>query len=92
MDAGLPVLTCSGRTFASRMAGALLTAADLDELITQDLSEYEEKAVALANAPEDCKRLRDHLAQVREDGALFDTPRFTRNLEKHFKRLVRASA
>jgi predicted O-linked N-acetylglucosamine transferase (SPINDLY family) len=88
----LPVLTCSGRTFASRMAGALLTAADLDELITQDLREYEEKAVALANAPEECKRLRDHLAQVREDGALFDTPRFTRNLEKHFKRLVRASA
>jgi predicted O-linked N-acetylglucosamine transferase (SPINDLY family) len=86
--AGLPLLTCSGRTFASRMAGALLTAAGLEELIAWDLAQYEEKAVALGNAPEEIGRLRDALAQVREDGVLFDTPRFTKNLEKQFKRLV----
>jgi predicted O-linked N-acetylglucosamine transferase (SPINDLY family) len=87
---GLPVLTYSGRTFASRMAGALLTAAGLEELITYSLKDYEEKAVALANAQEDCLRLRAHLAQVRESGVLFDTPRFTANLEKQFRKLVGA--
>jgi predicted O-linked N-acetylglucosamine transferase (SPINDLY family) len=86
----LPVLTYSGRTFASRMAGALLTAAGLDELIAYSLQDYEEKAVALANSPEQCKGLRDRLTEVRKSGVLFDTPRFTRNLEKHFKRLVGA--
>jgi predicted O-linked N-acetylglucosamine transferase (SPINDLY family) len=85
---GLPVLTCSGRTFASRMAGALLTAAQLDELITYNLRDYEEKAVALASAPEQCQRIRETLRNVKKSGALFDTPRFVRHLERHFEMLV----
>ncbi|WP_341303430.1 tetratricopeptide repeat protein [Pseudomonas sp. TMP25] len=85
---GLPVLTRSGQTFASRMAGALLTAADLEELITFDVSSYEEKAVALAATAEKCNAMRQHLQQVRENGALFDTPRFVQNLEAEFKRLI----
>jgi len=85
---GLPVLTYSGHCFASRMAGALLTAAGLEELITYNLQDYEEKAVALANAPQECQRLRDVLKDVKENGPLFDTKRFVRHLEKHFKRLV----
>ncbi|MCK9605428.1 MAG: acetylglucosamine transferase [Methylomonas sp.] len=85
---GLPVLTLTGRSFASRMAGALLTAADLPELITYDLLSYESKAVELAQSPEHCVRLKAHLQKVRTDGVLFDTPRFVDNLEQHFKRLV----
>lgn len=85
---GLPVLTRSGRTFASRMAGALLTAAGLPGLITENFADYEEKAVALALAPEGCRPLRAHLLQQREHGILFDTPRFVRNLERRFAELV----
>lgn len=84
----LPVLTYTGKTFAARMAGALLTAAGLDELITYNLHDYEEKAVALANSSEECQRLKNHLKQVKEKGRLFDTPRFVRNLEKQFKKLI----
>jgi predicted O-linked N-acetylglucosamine transferase (SPINDLY family) len=84
----LPVLTCSGRSFASRMAGALLTAAKLDELITFNLHDYEEKAVWLATHPDECRRMRQHLHDVRENGALFDTPKFVRNLESSFRQLV----
>jgi predicted O-linked N-acetylglucosamine transferase (SPINDLY family) len=89
---GLPVLTCSGPTFASRMAGALLTAAGLPELITEDFRAYEEKAVALAQTPDACKALREKLKQVKESGVLFDTARFTRNLESEVARLVEAIA
>jgi predicted O-linked N-acetylglucosamine transferase (SPINDLY family) len=85
---GLPVLTLSGRTFASRMAGALLTAAGLPELIACSPGEYVEKAVALARSADDRQRLLAHLGEVREHGALFDTPRFVRNLEAHFRRLA----
>lgn len=84
----LPVITYSGRSFASRMAGALLTAAKLDELITYSLKNYEEKAVWLANNPGECRRLREHLHDVHENGVLFDTPRFVRNLENNFKQLI----
>lgn len=85
---GLLVLTLTGRSFASRMAGALLTAAEMPELITYTLADYEETAVALANNPGDCQRLRAHLGEVHESGVLFDTPRFARNLETRLKALV----
>lgn len=85
---GLPVLTRSGRTFASRMAGSLLSAAELPELITQTLADYEDRAVGLALAPQRCRALRARLAQVREQGVLFDTPRFVRNLEAALSRLA----
>ncbi|WP_404300660.1 tetratricopeptide repeat protein [Alicycliphilus denitrificans] len=84
---GLPVLTMSGQTFASRMAGALLTAAGLPELIAPNLQAYEDKAVALAQSPADCQRLRQHLADTREHGVLFDTPRFVQHLEAAFQQL-----
>jgi predicted O-linked N-acetylglucosamine transferase (SPINDLY family) len=70
------------------MAGALLTAAGLPELITADLQAYEDKAVALAQSPTECRRLRKHLQQTREHGVLFDTPRFVRHLEAEFQGLV----
>ena len=85
---GLPVLTRSGLSFASRMAGALLTAAGLPELITYDLAAYEEKAVALAGDPTGYRALRERLKQARTGSALFDTTRFARNLEQQYQRLV----
>jgi predicted O-linked N-acetylglucosamine transferase (SPINDLY family) len=87
---GLPVLTRCGKSFAARMAGALLTAAGMDELITYNVADYEEKAVSIASDPATLLRLRAQLKQVRETGVLFDTPRFVHNLESEFKRLVAA--
>ena len=78
---GLPVLTRSGRTFASRMAGSLLTALDLPELITTTLAEYEERAVELATRADLLPGLRERLHRGREHSALFDTPRFVRDFE-----------
>jgi predicted O-linked N-acetylglucosamine transferase (SPINDLY family) len=87
---GCPLLTQSGRSFASRMAGALLTAAGLPELITYDLGSYAEQAVALAQDPARCLALRAKLAEVRSHGALFDTPKWVRALEQRLKGLVQA--
>lgn len=85
---GLPVLTRAGQTFASRMAGSLLTAAGLPELIADDLAAYEAKAVQLGHAPRRCRELREHLRAVREHGVLFDTPRFVRHFERALESLV----
>lgn len=85
---GLPVLTLAGRCFASRMAGALLTAAGLPELITYDIKEYEDKAVALATEPGAGQRIHDILGDARDYGVLFDTPRFVKNFEKLMKELL----
>jgi predicted O-linked N-acetylglucosamine transferase (SPINDLY family) len=79
--AGLPVLTCSGTTFASRVAGSLLTAVGLPELITYSLEEYEARALTLARDPAQLAALRQKLAINRTTYPLFDTERFTRHIE-----------
>jgi predicted O-linked N-acetylglucosamine transferase (SPINDLY family) len=47
LDAGVPLVTLSGRTPVSRMAGGLLHAAGLDDLIATDWAGYETLAVEL---------------------------------------------
>jgi hypothetical protein len=79
--AGLPLLTCAGKTFSSRMAGSLLQAVDLPELIAYSLQEYEDKAVYLAQHPERIAAMKHQLASNRMSCALFDSPRFVRDLE-----------
>ena len=79
--AGLPVLTVKGESFASRVAASLLTAAGLPELIVESLDAYESLALELARDPAALAALRAKLNNRRDDCALFDTARFTRNLE-----------
>jgi predicted O-linked N-acetylglucosamine transferase (SPINDLY family) len=83
--AGLPVLTCAGETFASRVAGSLLTAIGLPELITTSLADYEGRALRLAQHPEELATLRARIARNRLTAPLFDTPRFTRHLERAYE-------
>jgi len=78
---GLPLLTLSGRAFASRMAGSLLHTLGLPELITTDLPAFEARAVELALAPEPLATLRQQLAAARQSSALFDIPQFARDFE-----------
>lgn len=78
---GLPVLTLAGEAFASRVAASLLNAIGLPELVTTTQQQYEELAVELALNPERLARIRAKLAENRPTSPLFDTPRFTRNLE-----------
>jgi predicted O-linked N-acetylglucosamine transferase (SPINDLY family) len=79
--AGLPVLTCMGRTFASRIAGSLLIAAGLPELVTRSLVEYEALALRLATEPTLLASIRARLAQNQSTFPLFDCARFTKSLE-----------
>jgi protein O-GlcNAc transferase len=79
--AGLPVLTCTGSTFAGRVAGSLLRAVGLDELVTTSLAEYEALALRLARDAELLAGLRTRLARNRLTHPLFDTERYTRHLE-----------
>ncbi len=79
--AGVPVLTCPGATFASRVAGSLLGAVGLPELIAGSLADYEGLALALARDPARLTALRAKLARNRDVFPLFDTARFTRHME-----------
>ncbi len=79
--AGVPVLTCMGRSFASRVAASLLHAVGLPDLVTTDLSDYEALARGLAGDPSLLRSLRGKLERNRSSMPLFDTDRFRRHLE-----------
>ncbi len=76
---GLSVLTRSGRTFASRMAGGLLTSLGVPELITTSLADYEEQAVRLGSDAAYARAIRERVKAARETSPLFDMPTFVRD-------------
>jgi protein O-GlcNAc transferase len=78
---GLPVVTLSGETFASRMAGSLLRAAGLPELATDSFPAYQQLAVDLARARSRLAAMRAKLDVERATSPLFDTARFCRHIE-----------
>ena len=79
--AGLPLLTCAGRSFAGRVAASLLHAVGLPELVTHSLTDYESLAMSLAADPALLRGYKQRLEESRHTCPLFDTARFTRHIE-----------
>jgi protein O-GlcNAc transferase len=78
---GLPVVTCMGGAFPSRVAGSLLHAAGIPELVTSSLADYEALALQLARDPQRLARLKAQLIATQPTNALCDADAFCRNLE-----------
>jgi predicted O-linked N-acetylglucosamine transferase (SPINDLY family) len=83
--AGVPLLTCVGEAFPSRMAGSLLRTVGLPELLASSLEDYERRALELITAPARLADLRRRLEAARDTSALFDTERYCRHLEAAFQ-------
>jgi predicted O-linked N-acetylglucosamine transferase (SPINDLY family)/predicted SAM-dependent methyltransferase len=79
--AGLPVVTYMGNAFPSRVAGSLLHAIGLPELIADSLPGYEALALSLATDPARLAAIKAQLAANRHTHALFDTDQFCQKLE-----------
>ncbi|GAB9468547.1 Acetylglucosaminyltransferase [Globisporangium polare] len=78
---GTPMVTMAKDRMACRVASSLLKAANMGELITNSLEEYEELAVALASDMDKLWETRRRLEDDRLKCPLFDTQRWVRNLE-----------
>ena len=83
--AGLPVLTCTGRTFAGRVAGSLLHALGLPELVTESPGAYEALAMRLAVNPAELGGIKSRLAANLATHPLFDTDKFRRHIEAAYE-------
>ncbi len=87
--AGLPLLTCAGPTFAGRVAGSLLMALGLPELVSASPAEYEARALHLAHRPDELAELRRRLWTARSRSGVFDPARKARDIEAALERLWR---
>ena len=83
--AGLPLLSLMGKSFASRVSASLLRSAELTELVATSNAQYEEIAVRIAKEPSLLSALKAKLAANSASTPLFDTQRFTANLERAFE-------
>jgi predicted O-linked N-acetylglucosamine transferase (SPINDLY family) len=85
---GVPIVTLAGRTYISRMAGSLLGAVGLPDLVTTTLADYERLAVTLGRTPARVASLKRYLAEHARASPLFDVPQIVRDIEREFERLA----
>ena len=85
--AGVPLVARHGETFAGRVSGSILHAAGLPELVAESPQDYYRLALELATRPERLAQFRARLAANRMKCALFDSERFTLDLERLFRRM-----
>jgi len=83
--AGVPVLTCQGRHFASRVAASILNATGLADLVAPDLDRFAQTAIALASDPHLLDGTRARLANNKTRAPLFDIDRYVKNLEAAYE-------
>ena len=88
----IPLLTCMGETFVSRVAASILQRINMPELITNSLQEYEQKALELAQNPEKLIALKQKLNIQIEQSNLFNPTQFARDLEQHYLSIWQAHA
>jgi protein O-GlcNAc transferase len=81
LRAGLPVVTCPGRSLASRVGASLLHAVGLPELIVRDFDEYAALATELATNGARLESIKHKLIENRTTCALFDLKQLCRHIE-----------
>ena len=88
LAAGLPLLTCPGDSFASRMGASLCAATGLNELICATPEAYQQKAIDLGREPAELQRLRRHLLDRHDDLPLFNTAAWVGHFENLLEQLL----
>jgi predicted O-linked N-acetylglucosamine transferase (SPINDLY family) len=84
--AGVPILTCQGDSFASRVCAGLLTECGLTELVATSLAQYERIADTLISNPTQLSALRSRLEQNRSH-PIFDAKQHAAELETAYAKI-----
>ena len=84
---GLPILTMSGQTFQSRVSGSLLNTIGINELITSNTNDYEQKAIEICSNTTLLNQIKNKIKKARRDSSLFNTTLFTKEIEGIYKNL-----
>lgn len=87
--AGLPVLTCIGKSFPARVAASLLTALGMEELIVDTMDRYEEVARDLVLNPGRLAHVKTMLQKARTSSDLFRGGDCARKLERAYLQIHR---
>jgi len=85
--AGVPIITLSGKSYASNVCSSLLKAINMEELISKNLDEYKSKAIALGKNPKKLLNIKKKIKNNNISKTLFNSKIYTQNLEKAFNQI-----
>jgi protein O-GlcNAc transferase len=88
LQAGLPLLTKVGNKYANRMGASVCAAAGLESMICNTVEEYKQKAIALANNPQELQQIKDYLKTQKAHLSLFNVPQFVSSLEAAYLQIA----
>lgn len=83
--AGVPILTCTGNRFVSRVCTSLLQTQGLDELIAHDLKSYQKKAIYYGTHPEEIHKLKEKILLANKTKPLYNTLQLAQDLTKAYR-------
>ncbi len=87
---GLPMITLKGKSFASRVLASILNTNDLDELVTEDLKDYENLAVNLGSSHNFYIELKKKVKEKSSKSILFNNTKFTKDLEDIYNDILKS--
>ena len=86
---GVPIITLKGSSFPSRVSSSILKNVGLEELIVNNIDDYTNMAIKIANDKKKLWDLKNHLALKDNTKKLFDSKKFTQNLEEIYKNIIK---
>ena len=87
---GLPIVTIEGETFASRVSSSILKQVNLKELIATNIQNYKKLAIKFGKNKDFQKKINKKLSDSLNKTLLFDSKRFTKNLENNYIKVIKS--
>jgi predicted O-linked N-acetylglucosamine transferase (SPINDLY family) len=82
INAGLPMVTLAGNSFASKVASSIYSSINMNELVAKSETEYENIAISLANDKIKLEEIKNRIKKNIKNSNLFKSKEFTKQLEK----------
>jgi protein O-GlcNAc transferase len=89
LHAHLPIITCPGSSWSSRIGASFLSAVGLDELIAESPAHYLKLALQLSDDAPRLAQIRARLAKTMNEDNPFDSRRVAADLERAFEAMWR---
>ena len=84
---GVPLLTLTGQSFASRMAGSLLHGLDLPDLVTHTVEDYVARAIDLGRNENSRREVQERLLQNLRTSPVFKPEFMASQVERLFQQM-----
>ena len=85
---GVPIIALMGKSFASRVSSSILNQVNMKKLITTNTEDFQNLAIDIASNKNKLKKIKDDLNNSLSNSPLFDSVKFTKDLETLYQKIL----